>query len=103
MRRVVSPFLLGLLFAGLGMALSPPTIHAGPVQAVGLGGQGIAMGVQSLRHPPTMQPCSTTLRALPLPKGQRWVWALSTEARTSVSTVSHRMWIRYVRSNEYHQ
>ena len=44
MRSAVSLFLLGLLFAGLGMALSPPTIHAGPVQAVGLGGQGIAMG-----------------------------------------------------------
>jgi len=44
MRSGASGFLLGLMLAGLSMALPPPSIHAGPCQAFGLGGRAIAMG-----------------------------------------------------------
>lgn len=44
MRSGASWFWLGLLFAGLNMALAAPTSHAGPCQAFGLGGRAIAMG-----------------------------------------------------------
>jgi long-chain fatty acid transport protein len=44
MRSAYSRFLWALLFAGLSMALPPPTSHAGPCQAFGFGGRAIAMG-----------------------------------------------------------
>lgn len=44
MRSAATRFWLGLLFAGVSMAMFPLSIHAGPAQTVGLGGQGISMG-----------------------------------------------------------
>jgi long-chain fatty acid transport protein len=44
MRIAALRFPLGLLFAVLSMAIPPRSIYAGPCQAFGLGGRGIAMG-----------------------------------------------------------